>query len=134
MIEAAVFGSFSFFCPFVRGEPDEVSRRLLAGTGKRCEVKAEYRAGAPHKWEYWCVFRGNEEKEVRMKIRKDMTITEILQINPMIANILMGQGMHCITCEAAYGETLEEACAVHGFDEEGVNTLVEQLNDFIATA
>jgi hybrid cluster-associated redox disulfide protein len=52
----------------------------------------------------------------------------------MIANILMGQGMHCITCEAAYGETLEEACAVHGFDEEGVNTLVEQLNDFIATA
>lgn len=71
-----------------------------------------------------------------MKIRKDMSITEILQINPMIANILMGQGMHCITCEAAYGEgeTLEEACAVHGFDEEGVNTLVEQLNDFIATA
>jgi hybrid cluster-associated redox disulfide protein len=69
-----------------------------------------------------------------MKIRKDMTITEILQIDPMIANILMGQGMHCITCEAAYGETLEEACAVHGFDEEGVNALVEQLNDFIATA
>ncbi len=49
-----------------------------------------------------------------MKIRKDMTITEILQIDPMIANILVGQGMHCITCEAAYGETLEEACAVHG--------------------
>lgn len=66
------------------------------------------------------------------KIRKDMTITEILQMDPMIANILMGQGMHCIACEAAYGETLEEACAVHGFDAEAVDALVDQLNDFVS--
>ena len=66
-----------------------------------------------------------------MKIRKDMTITEILQIDPMIANILMGQGMHCITCEAAYGETLEEACMVHGLDAD---ILEAQINDFLASA
>ncbi len=58
-------------------------------------------------------------------INKDMLISEILEINPELANILLEMGMHCITCPAAIGETLEEACMVHGID---VNEVVETLN------
>ena len=65
-------------------------------------------------------------------ITRDMTISDILKVNPNIANILMGMGMHCIFCGAAEGESLEEACYVHGITDSGIDMLVEQINDFLA--
>ncbi|MCR5597348.1 MAG: DUF1858 domain-containing protein [Lachnospiraceae bacterium] len=65
------------------------------------------------------------------KIKKDMLIPDVLAVNPYISNILMGQGMHCISCFAAAGETLEQAMYVHGFTPEDVDVLVADLNDFI---
>lgn len=53
-------------------------------------------------------------------INKDMLIGEILEKNPKYAEILMEAGMHCIGCPASAGETLEEACMVHGIDVEEV--------------
>lgn len=61
------------------------------------------------------------------EIKKDMLITEILEVNEELAEVLMEAGMHCIGCAAAHGETLEQACEVHGID---VNDLVEKLNYF----
>ena len=58
-------------------------------------------------------------------INKDMLISEILELNPELASVLMDVGMHCITCPASAGETLEEACMVHGID---VNEVVDTLN------
>ncbi len=49
-------------------------------------------------------------------ITKTMTIGEILRANPNVAAILMEEGMHCIGCPSAQGETLEEAAIVHGMD------------------
>lgn len=66
-----------------------------------------------------------------MKITKDMIITDILAVDPMIANILTGQGMHCLFCGAAENETLEEACMVHGISGEQVDLMVAQINDFL---
>ncbi len=51
-------------------------------------------------------------------ITKDMTIGEILRINPDVAPILMEAGMHCLGCPSAQGESLEEAAMVHGMDIE----------------
>lgn len=39
--------------------------------------------------------------------------------------------MHCIGCPASIGETLEEACAVHGLDADDV---LEQINAYAASA
>jgi len=36
--------------------------------------------------------------------------------------------MHCLGCPSASGETIEEACAVHGVDAD---ELVEKLNDYL---
>ena len=37
----------------------------------------------------------------------------------------MSIGMHCLGCPASRGETVAEACMVHGVD---VNALLEKLN------
>ena len=60
------------------------------------------------------------------KITKDMLIGQILEVNPENAEILLGAGMHCLGCPASQGESLEEACAVHGID---VDELIEELNN-----
>ena len=63
------------------------------------------------------------------QISKDMRIGELLNVDQNIAVILMRAGMHCIGCPSAQGESLEEACAVHGVD---VDTLLDELNSIVA--
>lgn len=65
-------------------------------------------------------------KEVlNMKIEKTMTIGELLEVAPEKAEILLNAGMHCLGCPASQGETIEEACMVHGLD---VDELINALN------
>ena len=52
------------------------------------------------------------------KITKNMTIGEILMVDPNMAGVLMAGGMHCVGCPSSQGETLEEAAYVHGIDPE----------------
>ena len=58
-------------------------------------------------------------------IERTTKIGELLEKSPEKANILLEAGMHCLGCPAAQGETLEEACAVHGIN---VEELLEKLN------
>ena len=69
-----------------------------------------------------------------MNITKETTMGEMLQYDRGIAYILMQNGMHCIHCEAASGETLREAGYVHGMDDAKVEELTAQLNDFLSGA
>ena len=59
------------------------------------------------------------------KITKDTIIGDILDIAPQTAPIFLSIGMHCLGCPSSRGETVEQACMVHGVD---VNALLEQLN------
>ena len=59
-----------------------------------------------------------------MKITKEMTIGQVLRVNPQAAQILMSFGMGCIGCPASQAETLEEASMVHRID---VDQLVDAL-------
>lgn len=63
-----------------------------------------------------------------MKITKDMTIYEVIQINPALAEVFTSLGMHCVGCAIAHGETIEEAAAVHGID---LDTMLEKLNEAV---
>lgn len=60
-------------------------------------------------------------------ITKDMTIGEILRINPAVAPVLMEAGMHCLGCPSAQGESLEEAAMVHGMDIEDLMSKINTL-------
>ena len=62
-------------------------------------------------------------------ITKDTIIGDILDIAPQTAPLFMAIGMHCLGCPASRGETVEEACMVHGNDTD---ELLEELNKQIA--
>lgn len=62
-----------------------------------------------------------------MTINKDTVIGDILKIAPQAAPIFMGIGMHCLGCPASQGETVEQACKVHGVDVEALLAKVNEL-------
>ena len=51
-----------------------------------------------------------------IEITKDTIIGDILDVAPQTAPIFLSIGMHCLGCPSSRGETVEEACAVHGID------------------
>lgn len=59
------------------------------------------------------------------ELNKNMTIAELMEVAPDKINVLLMAGMHCIGCPASMGETLEEACMVHGID---IEDLMAELN------
>ena len=63
------------------------------------------------------------------KITKDMIIADIIQINMGCIPILLNEGMHCVGCPASIGESLEEACQVHGLDADEV---LKNIKDYLA--
>lgn len=64
-----------------------------------------------------------------MKITKDLIIGDVLDQYPNTAEIFFSIGMHCLGCPASRGETIAEACMVHGAD---VDELINRLNEAIA--
>ena len=64
-----------------------------------------------------------------VKIEKDTIIGDILDVAPQSAPLFFAIGMHCLGCPSSRGETVEEACAVHGVDPDA---LVAELNDYFA--
>lgn len=62
------------------------------------------------------------------QISKDMLINDILAVDEGNAAILMASGMHCVSCFAAAGESLEEAAMVHGLNAD---ELVEEINQYL---
>ena len=66
------------------------------------------------------------------QINKDTVIGDLLNIDITTAPILMAYGMHCVCCPSAIGETLAEACFVHGIDDDTVDEIVDTINTFLA--
>ncbi len=62
-------------------------------------------------------------------VTKDTLIGDILDIDRDTAPYFLEMGMHCLGCPSARGESLEEACMVHGVD---VNELLEKINKHLA--
>ena len=55
-----------------------------------------------------------------MEITKQTTMGEMLNYDIGIAEVLMNSGMHCVGCPSSIGESLEDACMVHGLDADQV--------------
>ena len=64
-----------------------------------------------------------------INITKDTIIGHILDVAPQTAPIFLSIGMHCLGCPSSRGETVEQACMVHGVD---VNALLEKVNSVLA--
>ena len=63
-----------------------------------------------------------------MEITKQSVIGDVLDFAPETAEFFFEIGMHCLGCPASRGESIEEACAVHGADADA---LVKKLNEAV---
>ena len=63
-----------------------------------------------------------------MEITKETTMGQMLEYDMGIAYVLMQCGMHCVGCPSSIGESLEEACIVHGLDADMV---MEQIREYL---
>ena len=64
-----------------------------------------------------------------MTVTKESIIGDVLDFNPGTAKFFFEIGMHCLGCPASRGESIADACAVHGTDAD---QLVEKLNAFLS--
>ncbi len=62
---------------------------------------------------------------MKIKVTKDTIIGDIIDADQTTAQYFTEMGMHCLFCPSSRGETLEQACEVHGVD---VNEMVNKLN------
>ena len=65
-----------------------------------------------------------------MTVTKNSLIGDVLDFDLETAQFFMEIGMHCLGCPHSRGESIEEACAVHGTDAD---ELVERINAFLAS-
>lgn len=65
-----------------------------------------------------------------MTVTKQSIIGDVLDFEPETAQFFFAIGMHCLGCPASRGESIEDACAVHGTDAD---QLVEAINNFLAS-
>ncbi len=63
-------------------------------------------------------------------VTKDMIIADILKLDRGTAPILLNSGMHCLGCPSSSGESLEDACAIHGIDAD---RMIKDLNEYLST-
>ena len=60
-------------------------------------------------------------------VTKSTTIGEVLARDINTAQFFINIGMHCLGCRQSQGESIEEACMVHGTDAD---QLVEEINNY----
>ena len=64
-----------------------------------------------------------------MNVTKDSLIGDILDFDVNTAQFFFEIGMHCLGCPHSRGESVAEACAVHGTDADA---LVKKINDYLS--
>ena len=65
-----------------------------------------------------------------MVVTKETIIGDILKADISTAKFFLEIGMHCLGCPHSRGESIAEACAVHGTDADA---LVKKINDYLAS-
>lgn len=61
------------------------------------------------------------------RVTKETIIMDVLMMDRSTASIFIKHGMHCLGCPSASGESIADACSVHGIDAD---KLIEDLNTY----
>lgn len=70
-----------------------------------------------------------KKEDKTMTVTKETLIGDILDHDVETARFFFEIGMHCLGCPHSRGESIEEACAVHGTDAD---ELVAKINEYLA--
>ena len=92
---------------------------------------------APHKqkgisimFDIFNMLKKDENTAAPKQVTRETIIGDILDMDQTTAPYFMEIGMHCLGCPASRGESIEEACEVHGVD---CDELLEKLNAHLAS-
>ena len=69
-----------------------------------------------------------EKENIKMNVTKETLIGAILDYDVETAKFFFEIGMHCLGCPHSRGESIADACQVHGTDADA---LVAKLNAFL---
>ena len=100
---------------------------------EKTSIFLDFLLNLPERWGiiltlFSALSRMDTEDIIMIEITKDTIIGDVLDIAPQTAPIFLSIGMHCLGCPSSRGETVEEACMVHGVDCE---PFLAQLNHFL---
>jgi hybrid cluster-associated redox disulfide protein len=82
---------------------------------------------------FQCFLKTNKHSERIFKmteITNESLIGDVLDLDSGTSQFFLEMGMHCLGCPSSRGESIEEACMVHGTDCE---ELVEKINEYLAS-
>jgi hybrid cluster-associated redox disulfide protein len=65
-----------------------------------------------------------------MVVTKESLVGQVLDFDVNTAEFFFEIGMHCLGCPASRGESIADACMVHGTDADA---LVKKINDYLAS-
>ncbi|MCD7712113.1 MAG: DUF1858 domain-containing protein [Firmicutes bacterium] len=65
-----------------------------------------------------------------MVATKETLVNDLIDYDIEIARFFFDIGMYCVGCPASYGESVEDACTVHGVDAD---ELIEKINEYITS-
>ena len=65
-----------------------------------------------------------------MQVTKETLIGDVLDFDVETAKFFFEIGMHCLGCPHSRGESIEDACFVHGTNAD---ELVSKLNEFLSS-
>ena len=65
-----------------------------------------------------------------MVVTKDSLVGQVLDFDVNTAEFFFEIGMHCLGCPASRGESIADACMVHGTNAD---ELVKKINDYLAS-
>ena len=65
-----------------------------------------------------------------MVVTKESLVGQVLDFDVNTAEFFFEIGMHCLGCPASRGESIADACMVHGTDADA---LVKKINAYLAS-
>lgn len=71
---------------------------------------------------------------VEQRLKRDLTIGDILQKYPDAAPLLTEKGIHCVGCHVSPFETIEDGFRSHGMSEEEIDTILADVNEKLDSA
>jgi len=70
---------------------------------------------------------------VEERLKRELTIGDVLEQYPDAAPLLTEKGIHCVGCHVSPYETLEDGFRSHGMNEEQIDATLAEINEKLDT-
>lgn len=75
--------------------------------------------------------KSKKTKKLTKKITKNMKFSEVIMKYPNTIGVMMKYGLHCVGCQAASFETIQQGAKAHGLTDKQLNAMIDEMNKII---